>query len=281
MQEKLQAAMDKSGVKPLDSFIWRGHKILNSDGTYSQNEKRLVDMSEGELIVCYEHCKTMLFNQDIQNPGRYNVLEVITDQKERLGVELFIRYVSQKISMSRFTLVESINTFLKNNKEVLKNYKPIVSHMFTSVPDEFQNISLNSIIDGCLDKLGTFNKKHITRALILKQGIWLTPTEAKELSEVHDIKDSIKKLEIIRENLSIKPVEKLSLNSKGLNYTQMRALLNIKPNKKYSELTTMQLETLRNRILFTLEDTVQGHIKAWEKRMEEIELVADSKEYKL
>jgi hypothetical protein len=39
--QKLQAAMDKSGVKPLDSFIWRGHKILNSDGTYSQNEKRL------------------------------------------------------------------------------------------------------------------------------------------------------------------------------------------------------------------------------------------------
>lgn len=61
----------------------------------------------------------------------------------------------------------------------------------------------------------------------------------------------------------------------------MRALLNIKPNKKYSDLTTVQLDTLRNRLLFSLERTVSGHIVAWEKRMEEIELVAEHKGFKL
>lgn len=114
----------------------------------------------------------------------------------------------------------------------------------------------------------------------MKQGIWLTPSESKELLKSENFvgKDI---LAIIKENLNIKEIEKLSINSRGINYTQMRAMLNLKPNKKYKDLTTMQLETLKNRILFDLEETVKNHIFAWEKRMEEIELVANHKGYKL
>jgi len=61
----------------------------------------------------------------------------------------------------------------------------------------------------------------------------------------------------------------------------MRAMLNIRPNKKYMDLTTMQLETLRYRMLFNLEETVKEHIAAWERRMEEIDLVADYKGFKV
>ena len=61
----------------------------------------------------------------------------------------------------------------------------------------------------------------------------------------------------------------------------MRAMLNIKPNKKYMDLTTVQLETLRYRILFNLEETVKDHITSWERRMEEIEMVAEAKGYRL
>ena len=61
----------------------------------------------------------------------------------------------------------------------------------------------------------------------------------------------------------------------------MRAMLNIKPNRKYMDLTTVQLETLRYRILFNLEESVKDHILAWEKRMEEIEIVAQHKNFKL
>ena len=61
----------------------------------------------------------------------------------------------------------------------------------------------------------------------------------------------------------------------------MRAMLNIKSNRKYLDLTTAQLETLRYRILFNLEETVKDHIAAWESRMEEIELVATHKGYSL
>ena len=86
---------------------------------------------------------------------------------------------------------------------------------------------------------------------------------------------------MIRERLSLKDVEKLYINSKGINFTQMRAMLNLKPNKKYMDLTTVQLETLRYKMLFNLEETVKSHINSWEKRMEELELVANYKNFKL
>lgn len=89
------------------------------------------------------------------------------------------------------------------------------------------------------------------------------------------------RLEIIKEHLGIKDVEKLYLNSKGINYTQMRGMLQLRTNKKYLDLTTTQLETLRNRILFNLEETVLAHINAWEQRMLEIEICADFLGYKL
>ena len=279
LEEKLKQAMEKKS-QDVNSFVWKGSKELDA-GKYKQSEKKLVSMSEQELSECYDHCKTMLFNKDPLNPGRYVVLELISDQKDRAGVELFLRYVEQKHDLTRFTLLGSINEFLKNNREALKNYKILVGDVITSTPNEFSKLPLSIIVDGCLDRLGTFNKKHITRTFILKQGIWLTPTESKELVEYNDDGSVKDRLEVIRERLNIKEVEKLYINSKGLNYTQMRAMLNIKPNKKYLDLTTSQLETLRYRILFNLEETVKEHIAAWERRMEEIELVAQHKGFAL
>ena len=89
------------------------------------------------------------------------------------------------------------------------------------------------------------------------------------------------KLDVIRERLNIKDVERLSINSKGLNFTELRAMLSLRPNKKYRELTTMQLETLRNRILFILEETVSKHIDAWQIRMAQLEKVAKYNNFKI
>jgi len=280
MEEKFKEAIEKKGVD-INTFIWKGNKVLDVTGKYKQTEKKLTAMSEYEVNECYDHCKTMLFNKDILNPGRYVVLETIAEQKDRIGAELCIRYTTEKYDWSRFTLLGMINDFLNNNKESFKNYKPLIGDMFSGLPNEFVKIPLNLLIDGCLDRLGAFNKKHITRTFILKQGIWLTPTESKELVENNDRGEVRDRLEVIRERLNIKEIEKLYINSKGLNYTQMRAMLNIKPNKKYTDLTTSQLETLRNRILFNLEETVKDHITAWERRMEEIEMVAEYKGFRI
>ena len=111
--------------------------------------------------------------------------------------------------------------------------------------------------------------------------MWLTSAESKDLIEYAPDGSVRDRLEVVKERLNIKELERLYINSKGLNYTQMRAMLNIKPNRKYLDLTTAQLETLRYRILFNLEETVKEHIAAWENRMEEIELVATHKGYKL
>lgn len=279
MGEKMKEAINKKSID-IHSFEWKGMKVIDENGKYKQESKKLVDMTTSELGTCYDHCKKMLFNKELQNPGRYLVLELISDQKDRCGAELFLRYVDQKHSMSRFSLIGTINTFISNNKAVFKDVKPLIKDMFSGIPSEFENLPLSLIIDGCLDRLGAFNKKHITRTFILKQGVWLTPTESKELLAAEQIQE-VDRLKIIRDHLGIKEVEKLYLNSRGINYTQMRAMLNLKPNKKYVDLTTNQLETLRNRILFNLEEEVKNHIISWEKRMEEIEMVAEHNNIKL
>lgn len=279
MGEKMIEAISKKSVD-IQSFEWKGAKSLDENGKYKQDTVKLIDMTASDLKSCYNHCKRMLFNKDVQNPGRYLVLELISDQKDRCGAELFLRFIAQKHSMSRFSLSGSISTFISNNKAVFKDKKPLLKDMFSGLPDEYKDLSLNLILDGCLDRLGAFNKKHITRTFVLKQGVWLTPTESKELIS-GEISPEIDRLKIIREHLGIKDVEKLYLNSKGMNYTQMRAMLNLKPNKKYADLTTDQLETLRGRILFNLEEEVKSHIIAWERRMEEIEMVADHNGIKL
>ena len=280
LQERLQKAISEKETD-ITTFIWKGNKVLDENGKYKQTEQKLIDMTESELNACYEHCKTMLFNKDIQNPGRYMVLDLIADQRDRCGVELFLRYIEQESELSRFSLVTSINEFISKNREALKTIKATLDIAFSNIPNEFEKLPLNLVIDGGLDRLGTFNKKHITRTFILKQGIWLTPAESKDLVEYDVQGNLIDRLLVIRERLNIKDVEKLYLNSKGLNYNQMRAMLNIKPNKKYMDLTTLQLETLRNKILFSLEETVKNHIDSWAKRMEEIEMVANFKGYKI
>ena len=47
---------------------------------------------------------------------------------------------------------------------------------------------------------------------------------------------------------------------------------------KYSDMSTVQLETLANRIIFELEDEVTYHISQWEKRKKQIVEVADYKD---
>ena len=280
MKERFKEAINKK-QSDITSFVWKGGKTLDENGKYKQEEKYIIDMPESELKSCYEHCKTMLFNQDVQNPGRYLVLEIISDQMDRCGVELCLRYLHENNELTRFTLSSMISKFLSNNKEVFKGKKPLLEDMFDNMPTDYAKLSLDLLLDGCLDRLGAFNKKHITRTFILKQGIWLTADESKDLIEYDDNEKLRDRIDVIRERLNIKEIEKLYINSKGINYTQMRAMLNLKANQKYLTLTINQLETLRYRILFNLEETVKEHINSWENRMSQIEKCAEHNGFKL
>lgn len=274
--ERIQSAIAKKS-EDINTYIWKGNKTIGDDKKYQQSETRLVDMNNFELSKCYNHCKAMLFNKSNQNPGRHLVLEIIKDQKNRCGVELFLRHLEQDRNMSRFTLRGLIGDYLSENKEFFdEGYIPKMKDIFDGMPNEYEFLSLDVLMDGCLDKLGVLNKKHLTRTFILRQGIWLTSEEANDLIEFKDGKQR-DRLEVIRERFNLKPVDKLFINSKGMDYSQMRAMLNLKPNIKYTNLTTIQLNTLRNKILFNFEEVVHRHITAWEGRMAQIEKVAEYK----
>ena len=271
----------KDTREELENLVWKTEKKIDENGKYKQSEIRLIDMSESELKKAYNHCVTMLFNNDFKKPGRYNVLNLISDQRSRCGAELFLRYVEQIQGYSRISLMSTINTFLNANKEVLKDEKPPLDIVFTNLPNEFIGVPLDLIIDGCLDRLGAMDKSHITRAFILRQGLWLTSLESKDLTEIDKLGTVRNRIDVIKERLNLKPIENIIINSKGLNYTELRAMINLKPNKKYRDLTTVQLETLRNKILFILEQDVKKHIDGWESRMDDIEKIAKFKEIKL
>ena len=259
----------------LGSYIWKGRKVMNSEQNYVQTEDRMIDMSESDLKAAYNHCKTMLYNKDGRNPGRHIVLELIEDQINKCGAELFLRYADKK-GNSRLDLVRSINAVVNDprNKEAFETHAPTVELIFNDIPVDYKSVPLEEIIDGGLDQLGEFNKKHITRTLILRQGLWLTPDETQELADMGAGEKSSERMALIRERLNIQEVERLSFNPRGFSFEEMRALLTIRPNKKYRDLATIQLKTLRNKLLPLHEQSVRIHIDAWEERIRQIEEVA-------
>jgi hypothetical protein len=79
----------------------------------------------------------------------------------------------------------------------------------------------------------------------------------------------------------LKASTKIRVNQgKGLTYTELRAMLTLK-SKKYSDLTTDQLLTLRNKVLYRFSDEIDYHISQWEERIEQLEKVANLKGFSL
>lgn len=263
----------------INTFVWKGRKV-EVNGQLVQEEKRLVDCSDKELRTFYNHCESMLYNDSKEYPGRYVLLDIIKDQRERCNTELFLRWLEQDRGIPRFTFLPSLRVFLDNNKGIDTKETFISEALVGDCPVEFARLPIELVLEGCLDKLGKFNKQHITLTFILKQGLWFTQQESKDLTEKTANGEYREKAEVARERLGLNPTANLYMTPKGLSFTQLRAMVNLK-SKKYSELTTAQLETLRNRILFSLEDEVKFHINQWETRKNQIKMVCDAKGYTL
>lgn len=278
IKEKLAAAIAKKN-NDINTFVWKGRKV-EVNGQLVQDEKKLVDCSEDELRTFYKHCDSMLYNTSKECPGRYVLLDIIEDQRVRCNAELFLRWLEQEKSTPRFTFLSSLRVFLDNNKGIDTKNVFISEALVGSCPAEFARLPIDIVLEGCLDKLGKFNKQHITLTFILKQGLWFTQQESKDLTEKTPSGEFREKAEVAKERLGLKSSVNLYMTPKGLSFAQLRAMVNLK-SKKYSELTTPQLETLRNRILFSLEDEVKFHIGQWETRKNQIKMVCDAKGYTL
>ena len=278
MKEKLVAAIAKKN-NDVNTFVWKGRKIEVNE-QYVQEEKKLMDCSEQELKSFYNHCESMLYNDTKEYPGRYVLLNIIKDQRERCNTELFLRWLEQDKGIPRFTFLPSLRAFLDNNTDIDPKETFISEALVGDCPAEFARLPIELVLEGCLDKLGKFVKQHITPAFIFRQGLWFTQQESKELTEKTDKGEYREKAEVAKERLGLKSTVNLYMTPKGLSFTQLRAMVNLK-SKKYSELTSIQLETLRNRILFSLEDEIKFHINQWETRKNQIKMVCDAKGYTL
>jgi hypothetical protein len=107
-------------------------------------------------------------------------------------------------------------------------------------------------------------------------GIYLTPAELRDCNEKDAEGNRRKKPDIIKERLGLKPTARLTIKPSGLSFSEFRSMIKLR-STKYSDLTTEQLVTLRNKVLFRLEQEVNFHIDQWEDLVRKIEAVANYK----
>ena len=277
MKEKLVEAINAKN-NDVSTFVWK----LARDKEGNQKEVKLSEATPEQLQKFYDHCMSMLYSKDKLNPGRYILLDLINEQRHKCNIELFLRKLESGAICAngkpypRYLYLQDIRAYMNLHKSEFPNDKLdelSISNCTGGLPREFERISIDDVITGCLDQLGNFNTKHLTFSFILKLGVYLTPDELKDLNEVDKNGKQKSKLETIKERLNIKNTVKLIVKPSGLNFKELRAMVSLKP-KKYSELTTDQLTTLRNKVLFRLEDEVQYHIKQWEEKLRQIKLAA-------
>ena len=278
--DALQKALDAK-KNDYSNFVWKGEK--KKDGKkYVQESEKIIDMSPERLKECWKHCEKMLRNTDPKHLGRYNVLEEVTSQINKCNTELLLRYFEntyQKrengIATKRFSLMISLRQFQNNNPEITDLSSIPFVKITENLPDEFSDISISDVLDGCTDNLGAFNKQHLTMTFITKMGLWFTKAEENELKGNNN--SNTERLRVAKERLHLPTKLILRFSEKGLSYHEMRAMLTLPKKQKYSDMTTEQLVTLRNKVLLRLSREIDGHIFSWRRLQKQIELVAKSK----
>lgn len=269
------------------SFIWKGEKKRDAK-EYSQDEEKIIDMTPERLKECYNHCKKMLHNDDPKHLGRYNVLEEVSEQINKCNVELFLRYLENSylrrenyIPIPRFKMMLAIRDFISNSEQeaekegVELNWNEISINNLNGgdFPAEFLSVNISDALDGCIDNLGTFNKQRLTMTFITKMGLWFTKSEENELKGA----SNIERLKIAKDKLHLPDKLNLRISEKGLSYHEMRSMLILPKKQKYSDMTTEQLVTLRNKVLLRYQREVDSHIYSWKKLQKQLELVARHK----
>ena len=106
-------------------------------------------------------------------------------------------------------------------------------------------------------------------------GLWFTKSEENELKGPNN--SNTERLKTAKERLHLPSKLVLRFSEKGLSYHEMRAMLTLPKKQKYSDMTTEQLLTLRNKVLLRLSREVDSHIFSWNRLKRQIEMVAKSK----
>lgn len=277
----------------INSYIWKD-KRLTRDRQEKQVEIRMIDMEEYQLQCMYDHCKQMLYNKSVKNPGRMIVLQHISDQLEYCRAELAYRYFLSLTNKNGDPLYssDSLMTELRNITGQIDDNVYLGDVM--SVPSEYSKAKLKYLKEACKDALGLFDHSKITKPFLCDMGIYLSQKEMKEINDdlisygLNPNKFTIlEKIENhIKVPLNLREGQTLRINPKGLNATEFSAMINMKTYRgpyacKYSDLSTNQLQALINKVLYALEERIQFHANRWSTLMSQIEEVAEYKHFKL
>lgn len=274
IKERLLEAFERK-ENDVNSFVWKGKKSKSG-----QSEVKMMDCTPEELRSFYKHCESMLNSTDRKNPGRNVVYNQIQNQKDRCTTELFLRWLNSERNISKYAFLNSIREFLENNPQIDQK-EDKMSKVISGCPQEFMELPISLVLDGCLDCLGVFNKHHITLSFILEQGVWLSSEESKQMKK-EGYTDSAKYIiDQINTKTSNKNISTVKVTSRGgIILKEVFSMIALK-NKKYSEMDTFQIETLRNKMLSRLEKKVKNQAEQWKKRMIQIEKVLEAKGEKL
>jgi len=271
----------------INSYVWKDRR-LTSDRKEKQMGYQMVNMSEYELQQAYNHCKTMLYNNDPTNLGRMLVLDLISEQLDRCGAELALRWFK--------TLVDDKGNIKYSSDGLMQELREWVSlcpadpdktlrlQDFVEVHPDYKAVPIDLLMKACRDDLGYFDSSRISLSFIYRQGIYFTHDELKDMSTFTMGNTLKEKFEVLKYQLNLSDDVELKANPNGFTEQQFRDLIHLKKYKgyhtlKYSELTTSQLQTLRKKVLFKLEDEVLFQINIWNTLMKQIKEVAEYKHY--
>lgn len=271
----------------LENYVWRESRLTN-DRHEKQIEYKLIDMGEFELQAAYDHCKHMLYNSDVKNPGRMLILDQISKQINDCGAELALRWFLSLTDKDGEPLYSPMSLIidLRNWINTLPAGKEYKLKDFVKVPLDYKNITINSLIEAAKDNLGYFDYSKISFAFIYRLGIYFTPAELDEMKNFTSGNTMQEKIDVLKMQLGIKDDVVIKPNPKGLTDQEFRDMIHLKKIKrfqkrKYSELATGQLETLRKKVLFALEEQILQQIQVWKILMSQIEEVAKYKQINL
>jgi len=263
----LQSAIE-SKKSDINQLVWKDK---------SGKEVRLMDMSKEDLQKVYNHATDMLYNTNKYTPGRIQVKQNIKTLIANCNAELFLRYILHDCNVDILRTNIQVIEFVRQCKTANNlSDDDSVTTLFTSVPVEFESVTLGQLIDACFDKLDIINRKMISDKFILSQGIWLTEEEKKDLTETDKDGNIRPWLDVIKERLLLDNV-KLRVDPKGFSYSEFRSLVHLEPLPKISRLPSDTLRLLRDKVFILLDADTDYHIQKWMNIKTNIEKIAEYK----
>ena len=263
----LQSAIE-SKKSDINQLVWKDK---------GGKEVRLMDMSKEDLQKVYNHATDMLYNTNKYTPGRIQVKQNIKTLIANCNAELFLRYILHDCNVDILRTNIQVIEFVRQCKTANNlSENESVTTLFTSVPVEFESVTLGQLIDACFDKLDIINRKMISDKFILSQGIWLTEEEKKDLTELDNEGKVRPWLDVIKERLLLDNV-KLRVDPKGFSYSEFRSLVHLEPLPKISRLPSDTLRLLRDKVFILLDADTDYHIQKWTNIKDNIEKIAEYK----